>query len=131
MTKPSPNPAAPAATAARVRIASHVTQSRFLHVEDALSIGKLRIFAGNYRKGQGMEDQGYAHAFVDIADARVIFGALACGEQNFSHKEYKGTPPPLVLSKVEGMIKGLSAGCCPSPSRVRMCTSNSRPVRAN
>lgn len=75
----------------RVRIYSHVTQSRFLHVEDALSIGKLRLFAGNYRKGQGLET--YAHAFVDIDDARVIFGALARGEQSFSHKEYKGTPP--------------------------------------
>jgi hypothetical protein len=64
-----------------------------LHVEDALAIGKLRLFAGNYRKGQGMDKQGYAHAFVDIADARVIFGALARGEQGFFHKEYKGTPP--------------------------------------
>jgi hypothetical protein len=77
----------------RVRIHSHVTQSRFLHVEDALSIGKVRIFAGNYRRGQGMDAQGHAHAFVDIADARVIFGALARGEQGFTHKEYKGTPP--------------------------------------
>jgi hypothetical protein len=61
-------------TLTRVRIYSHITQSRFLHVEDALAIGKLRLFAGNYRKGQGMDKQGYAHAFVDIADARVIFG---------------------------------------------------------
>jgi hypothetical protein len=35
----------------------------------------------------------YANAFVNIADARVIFGALARGEQGFRHKEYKGTPP--------------------------------------
>lgn len=75
----------------RVRIYSHITQSRFLHVEDALAIGKLRLFGGNYRKGQGMT--AYANAFVSIADARVIFSALACGEQDFSHKEYKGTPP--------------------------------------
>ena len=82
--QPSPSPT-------RVRLYSHVTQSRFLHVEDALAIGKLRLFAGNYRKGQGMDT--YAHAFVDIADARVIFSALARGEQSFSHREYKGTPP--------------------------------------
>lgn len=75
----------------RVRIYSHITQSRFLHVEDALAIGKLRLFGGNYRKGQGMT--AYANAFVSIADARVIFSALARGEQGFSHKEYKGTPP--------------------------------------
>src|SRR5690606_35624473 len=46
---------------------------------------------GNYRKGEGMD--AYANAFVDIADARVIFDALAHGEQGFNHKEYKGTPP--------------------------------------
>ena len=38
----------------RVRLYSHVTQSHFLHIEDALAIGKLRLFAGNYRKGQGV-----------------------------------------------------------------------------
>jgi hypothetical protein len=75
----------------RVRIASHVTQSRFLHVEDALSIGKIRLFAGNYRRGQGM--QSHAYHFIDLADARVIFSALAHGEPSFSYREYKGTPP--------------------------------------
>lgn len=74
----------------RVRIYSHMTQSRFLHIEDTLEIGKVRLFGGNYRKGEGMT--AYAHAFVDIDDARVIFGALARGEQDFRHKEYKGTP---------------------------------------
>ena len=75
----------------RVRIHSHVTQSRFLHVEDALNIGKIRLFAGSYRKGQGMDS--HSHHFLDLADARVVFWALLCGEQGFSHKEYKGTPP--------------------------------------
>ena len=83
-TNPSPTPT-------RVRIHSHVTQSRFLHVEDALNIGKIRLFAGNYRKGQGMDS--HSHHFLDLADARVVFWALLCGEQGFSHKEYKGTPP--------------------------------------
>jgi hypothetical protein len=84
-------PEAPAA--ARVRIYSHVTQSRFLHIEDSLKIGKLRLFAGNYRRGQGMAENGHANHFIDLADARVIFHALATAEPNFSHKEYKGTPP--------------------------------------
>jgi len=72
-----------------------VTQSRFLHVEDALNIGqgKIRIFAGRYRKGKGMDAQGFAHHFIDLADARVVFWALLSGEQGFIHKEYKGTPP--------------------------------------
>ena len=74
----------------RIRIASHITQTRFLHVEDAPAIGKLRLFGDNYRQGQGTSS--YANAYVDIADARIIFGALARGEQGFSRKEYKGTP---------------------------------------
>src|SRR5690606_19629838 len=74
----------------RVRIHSHVTQSRFLHIEDALGIGKIRLFAGMYRRGEGL--QQHAHHFVDIADARVVFGALARAEPDFDYREYKGTP---------------------------------------
>ncbi len=77
----------------RVRIHTHITQSRFLHVEDALGLGdgKIRLFAGTYRRNQGMN--AHCHHFFDIADARVVFSALARGEQGFAHKEYKGTPP--------------------------------------
>ncbi|HFQ92708.1 MAG TPA: hypothetical protein ENK32_01765, partial [Anaerolineae bacterium] len=77
----------------RVRIHSHITQSRFLHVEDALNIGrgKLRLFAGRYRRSEGME--AHVFHFLDLSDARVIFGALARGGQGFRYKEYKGTPP--------------------------------------
>jgi hypothetical protein len=80
----------PTTPSQRVRIHSHVTQSRFLHVEDALGIGKIRLFAGNYRRGQGMDS--HAYHFIDLADARVIFAALARGEPGFSYREYKGTP---------------------------------------
>ena len=75
----------------RVRIYTHLTQARFFHVEDALAIGKVRLFAGTYRRGDGMNS--HAHHFLDLADARVIFAALAQGEQGFNHQEYKGTPP--------------------------------------
>lgn len=85
----SPTPASAGAT--RVRIASHVMQSRFLHVEDALDIGKIRLFAGTYRRGQGMKD--HSQHYLDLADARVVFLALALGEQEFTYREYKGTPP--------------------------------------
>lgn len=74
----------------RVRIYSHVTQARFLHVEDALGIGKIRLFAGAYRRGQGVGD--HASHYIDLADARVVFAALARGEPGFSYREYKGTP---------------------------------------
>ena len=83
---------APAANGqTRVRLYSHVTQSRFLHIEDSLHIGKLRMFAGTYRRHEGMAD--HCHHFLDIPDARVIFAALAAGSGEFNHKEYKGTPP--------------------------------------
>jgi hypothetical protein len=91
-----------------VRIYSHITQSRFLHIEDTLNIGKARIFAGTYRKGQGMGAS--ANAFVDIADARVIFGTLVLGEEGFTYKEYKGTPPqngsPAVSRVLSIAVKG-------------------------
>jgi hypothetical protein len=87
-------------TQTRVRIHSHMTQSRFLHVEDALSIGKIRLFAGNYRRNQKMDS--YAYHFIDLADARIIFGALAHAEQGFSHKEYKGTPPKKNKPSLDG-----------------------------
>lgn len=89
MTIPPPPPDKP--TPQRVRIYEHVTQSRFLHIEDALGIGKLRFFAGAYERNKGAKSLT-AH-FVSLADARVIFSALAQGEANFTYKEYKGTPP--------------------------------------
>lgn len=76
----------------RVRICSHVTQAKFLHIEDSLGIGKLRLFAGTYRKGNGMDV--HTHHFMDVDDARVVFHALAMAEPNFTYKEYKGTAQP-------------------------------------
>ena len=76
----------------RVRLYSHVTKTRFLHIEDALNIGKVRLFAGTYSRGQGMS--GHTSHYLDLADARILFHALLFGEQGFNYKEYKGTPPP-------------------------------------
>lgn len=77
--------------ATRVRIYSHVTRSRFLHIEDALSIDKLRLFAGIYQRGQGMTD--YVQHYMDSADARVILTALTQERVGFTQRMYKGTPP--------------------------------------
>jgi hypothetical protein len=74
----------------RVRIHSHITRSRFLHVEDSMAIGKIRLFAGVYERDRGLIQ--HSIHFVDIADARVVFGALARGEPDFNYREYKGTP---------------------------------------
>ena len=70
------------------RIYSHVTRSRFLHVEDALEIGKVRLFAGDYKKGEGAK--ALAWHFLDIADARVLFSDLAWAKA-VDYCEFKGT----------------------------------------
>ncbi|HID53699.1 MAG TPA: hypothetical protein EYP41_16900 [Anaerolineae bacterium] len=94
----------------RVRLHSHITQSRFLHVEEALNVGwgKLRLFAGRYKRSEGMK--AYVFHFLDLPDARVIFDALARGEQGFRYKEYKGTPPrdghPAVSRALSIAVKG-------------------------
>lgn len=85
---PMNTPTPPSRT--RVRLYSHVTKTRFLHVEDALSLGKVRLFAGTYSRGQGMS--GHTSHYLDLADARIVFHALLHGEQGFTYKEYKGTP---------------------------------------
>ena len=72
----------------RYRIYSHLTQSRFLHVEDALDIGKVRLFAGEYRRGEGAGAM-VVH-FIDLPDARVLFSDLAWGKA-VDYVEYKGT----------------------------------------
>lgn len=74
--------------AQRYRVYSHITKSRFLHIEDALDIGKLRLFAGDYQKGEGAK--AVAWHFLDVADARVLFNDLAWGKA-VDYIEYKGT----------------------------------------
>jgi len=73
----------------RQRIYSHITRSRFLHLEDALAIGKVRLFVGQYRKGQGAS--ATAFHFLDTADARVLFSDLAWSKP-VDFTDYKGTP---------------------------------------
>jgi hypothetical protein len=72
----------------RFRIYSHVTRSKWLHVEDALDIGKLRLFAGDYKKGEGAKLMAWH--YLDIADARVLFSDLAWGKV-VDFVEFKGT----------------------------------------
>jgi hypothetical protein len=62
----------------RTRIFSHITKTRFIHIEDALANGKkLRFYVGSFERGQGAT--GTAYAFLDIDDARVIMNDLAWG----------------------------------------------------
>jgi len=72
----------------RFRIYSHVTRSKWLHVEDGLDIGKLRLFAGDYQKGKGAKTM--AIHYLDIADARVLLNDLAWGKP-VDYAEFKGS----------------------------------------
>jgi hypothetical protein len=76
-------------TVERKRIYSHLTRSRFLHVEDALSISKLRLFAGEYERGVGATSTAYH--FLDMDDARVLFSDMAWAK-HVDYADYKGTP---------------------------------------
>ena len=67
---------------------THFPRDLFLHLEDALAIGKVRLFAGTYARGQGA--QATAFHFLDLDDARVLFSDLAQGKA-VSFADYKGT----------------------------------------
>jgi hypothetical protein len=72
----------------RYRLYEYMTRTKWLHVEDALSIGKLRLFAGSYQRGQGA--QMTAFHFLDVADARVLFSDVAVGAP-VDYCDFKGT----------------------------------------
>jgi hypothetical protein len=88
LTLPSPDPAQPAGQAGeaktmsttrdRPRIFSHLTKSRFLHIEDSLERGKLRFFIGSFERGQGAVEMAFA--FMDVEDARVVLSDLSWGK---------------------------------------------------
>jgi hypothetical protein len=72
----------------RTRLFSHITKTRFLHIEDALANGrKLRFFVGAFERGHGANTTAYA--FLDIDDARVIMNDLAWGRA-VNIVDYKG-----------------------------------------
>lgn len=75
----------------RRRIHSHMTRSTFFHIEDAFGLKppKLRVFAGQYKSGDGAT--GTAYHFIDLADARVLFSDLAAGRQTV-FEDFKGSP---------------------------------------
>lgn len=72
----------------RHRLYEYMTKTKWLHVEDALSIGKLRLFGGSYQRGQGA--QVTAFHFLDVADARVLFSDVAAGAP-IDCCDFKGT----------------------------------------
>ena len=71
----------------RPRIFSHLTRTRFLHIEDSLERGKLRFFIGSFERGKG--SSGTAYAFMDEEDARVVFSDMAWGKP-MEFNDFKG-----------------------------------------
>lgn len=73
----------------RQRFYSYVTKTRFLHLEDSLEIGKVRLFVGEYQRGHGAT--ATAHHYLDLNDARVLFSDMAWGKA-VEFTDYKGSP---------------------------------------
>lgn len=72
----------------RVRIFSHITRTRFLHLEDSLEIGKIRFFVGEYQRGQG--SQATAYHFLDADDTRPLMADLSWSKAT-DFVDYKGS----------------------------------------
>ncbi len=73
----------------RVRVYSEITRTAILHVEDALEIGKVRLFLIAYQRGQGAS--GTVAHFLDVEDARVLAADLATGRLPDKFVDYKGS----------------------------------------
>jgi hypothetical protein len=74
-------------TTERSRLYSHLTKTRFLHIEDSLERRKLRLFIGSFEQGHGATATAYT--FMDIDDARVILNDLSWGKA-MNYIDFKG-----------------------------------------
>jgi len=71
----------------RIQFYTCFTRTAFLHFEDSLDLGKIRLFAGKFKRGSGM-GQGAYH-FLDVADARPVLMDISWGRP-VQFKDYKG-----------------------------------------
>jgi hypothetical protein len=83
----------------RPRLFSHLTRTRFFHIEDAIAQGKLRFFIGSFERGHGANNTAYA--FLDIDDARVLMNDLSWGKPvDFVDRKGGKDSNDLVISRV-------------------------------
>lgn len=61
------------------KIVTQMTQSAFLHFMDATEIGKVKLFAGHYKRGEGAKQT--ARHYVDVRTFRPILHDLSWGKQ--------------------------------------------------
>ena len=70
------------------RIEEYMNKTTWLHFQDVLAIGKVQLFAGSYRKGQG-SDLSLSH-YIDALTIRPLLHDLSWGKAvNFV--DFKGT----------------------------------------
>ena len=70
-------------------IYTQITRSVILHLEDALAIGKVRVFLISYKRGQGASATA-AH-YLDIEDVRVLASDLSGGRLPEKFIDFKGS----------------------------------------
>ena len=88
----------------RPRIFSMMTNRAFLHIEDALGIGKIKFFMGAYQKGKG--STATVIHYLDVADARVLAFDLAVrGSLSAKFVDYKGSPTALNGKPLSRVLK--------------------------
>ena len=87
------------------RIFSMMTNKAFFHVEDALGIGKIKVFMGSYERGKG--SKATVIHYLDVADARVLAFDLAVRGTISAGKftDYKGSPKGLNGQPLSRVLK--------------------------
>ncbi len=72
------------------RIFDFIIRTAWLHFEDALSIGKIKLFAGTYRKGEGKAKTTAFH-YLDVRALRPHLADMSWGKP-VKFVEFKGSP---------------------------------------
>jgi hypothetical protein len=81
-----------------------MTNKAFFHVEDTLSIEKVKFFMGSYVKGQG--SKATVVHYLNVGDARVIAFDLAVrGSLSTKFVDYKGSPNALNGKPLSRVLK--------------------------
>jgi len=70
------------------RIYEYVTNKNYFNIDDALTIGKLCLAAGNYRPGEGASSK--TAAYLDANDARPLMADLSWGRP-VKFTDFKGS----------------------------------------
>lgn len=71
------------------RIFEYMLKTAWLHVEDALAIGKIKLFAGSYQRGNKEATETAVH-YVDVDSIRPLLHDLSWGKP-VEFTDFKGT----------------------------------------